>query len=412
MLKKLKRRFIAISMSLVTVVLMMFYLTICAAVVVKFNNDIEQVLRDYANATILDVVPSIGDSDKNNSMIAQYSGNVCVVNVSGISGVIQVMDISRANINADVLEFAVNSVLRSGGTFGHINGLNLFYCKSQSLIGTQIAFADSTQYFSYLESMLVAGGCLCVVAIVILFFISNGLANMCLKPVERTWKQQQDFIADASHELKTPLTVILTNSNILQAHKDDTIENQLKWVDSTNEEATHMKELVDKLLLLAKTDNFRQNNKFSDVDMSELTTRLSLQFEPVAYEKGVALNTEIEQGIHLKGDATALNQIVHILLDNAVKYAGLGGEAFLYLSKRQNYVYLSAKNTGAPIPPEDLPHIFERFYRSDKSRTSGSGYGLGLAICKNLAEQHKADITVTSNEASGTVFTVRFRLSR
>ena len=120
----------------------------------------------------------------------------------------------------------------------------------------------------------------------------------------------------------------------------------------------------------------------------------------------------------MKGDAVALNQIVHILLDNAVKYAGVGGEAVLTLKKRRAYhlkrfigydIYLSAKNTGTPIPQEDMPYIFERFYRSDKARTAGGGYGLGLSICKNLASLHGADITVSSDEVNGTLFTVRFK---
>lgn len=412
MLKRLKHRFVAISMVLVFVVLVFFYLTVCASVVLKFNKDIEEVLRDYATATILGPYPNIGEKDEANSLIALYSGNVCVVSFSSASGEIKELEMSRAHISQNILQYSVDAALRSEDVFGHINGVNLFYYKDQTMIGSQISFADSTQYFAYMEQMLIVGGVMCGFALIVLFFICNGLANMCLKPVEKAWKQQQNFIADASHELKTPLTVILTNGNILEAHKNETISNQIKWVESTNEEATHMKDLVNKLLLLAKTDNIKQNNMFTDVDLSELAVKLSLQYDPVAYEKGVTLNTEIEQGIHIKGDPTALNQIIHILIDNAVKYAGLGGEATLYLTRRQNYVYLSAKNTGEPIPEEDIPHIFERFYRSDKSRTSGNGYGLGLAICKNLAELHKAEITVTSNKLSGTVFTVKFKVGR
>ena len=148
------------------------------------------------------------------------------------------------------------------------------------------------------------------------------------------------------------------------------------------------------------------------MEFSDLAMRLALQFEPVAFEKGVLIETNIEDGIRIEGDQTALNQIVHILLDNAVKYAGIGGKVELTLKRKQKYVYLSTRNTGAPIPPEDLPHVFERFYRSDKARTSGNGYGLGLAICKNLADLHKAEIGVTSDETDGTVFTVRFRCDR
>ena len=111
-------------------------------------------------------------------------------------------------------------------------------------------------------------------------------------------------------------------------------------------------------------------------------------------------------------------QIIHILLDNAIKYSGIGGEVNLCLKQRysysfkgrSNYIYLSTRNTGTPIPEEDIPHIFERFYRSDKARTSGNGYGLGLSICKNLAQLHNADINVVSNEKIGTIFTVKFKV--
>ena len=410
MLKKLKRRFVAISMLLVSVVFIFFYLVTCAALVVNVNIDIEEVLRNYATANIFEELPNIGEGNEENSMLVQLSGNVCVVSVSEITGIIEILDSSRAYISENILEQAVNSAMSSDEQFAHLPGVNLFFYKASNVFGTKIAFADSTHYFSYLKDILTAGTLFFAIALIVLFIVNLGLANMCLKPVEKTWAQQQDFIADASHELKTPLTVILTNGNILQSHPDKTVGEQMQWVESTNEEASHMKELVDKLLLLAKTDNMRQNNQFADVNMTELATRLALQYDPVAYEKGITLTTHIEDNIHITGDQTALNQMVHILLDNAVKYAGMGGEVELFLTKRQNCVYLSSKNTGTPIPPEDLPHIFERFYRSDKVRTSGSGYGLGLAICKNLAEQHRADISVTSNAVTGTVFTVKFRL--
>ena len=116
--------------------------------------------------------------------------------------------------------------------------------------------------------------------------MSRFMARIFIRPVEKAWSQQQNFIADASHELKTPLTVILANTNILQEHKADTINNQYKWIESTQVEANHMKELVDKMLILAKSDNMKVNNMFSDVDMSELATRLCLQFEPIAFENG------------------------------------------------------------------------------------------------------------------------------
>lgn len=417
MLKKLRKRFVAISMSIICLVLMTFYLITVALFFLTMTFDLRAVLQQYSAAHHLDSIPVIGENDENDSVFALYSGGICVVEVKDL-GSVAVLEFSRANIDEAILAKAVPYVLNSDAEFGHITSVNLFYSKSKVDMGYRIAFADSTQYYAYMKTFFVDGTILIVLTSLFFWGIMRFLAKMCLRPVEKAWAQQKNFIADASHELKTPLTVILTNSGILKSHSEDTVENQIKWIDSTYEEANHMKELVDKLLLLAKTDNMSQKNMFADVDLSELSMQLALQYEPVAFEKGVLLNSDIDKDIHLNGDSVALNQIIHILLDNAIKYAGENGVVTLslkskhsyYLKNRNGYVYLSTHNTGAPIPEEDIPYIFDRFYRSDKARTSGNGYGLGLSICKNLAGLHNADISVVSNETVGTVFTVKFKL--
>lgn len=417
MLIKLRRRFVAISMSIICSVLVVFYVFSSTVLFVTMTMDMQSVLTRFSSSSDVDTLPQIGEGDRDDSLFALHSGNVCVVDVKEL-GKIAILDFSRANMDEAILSQAVTRVLKSGNDFGHINELNLFFSKTDISYGSRIAFADSTQYFEYLKVILVDGTILIVFASLFLWTIMRFLATMCLKPVEKAWEQQKNFIADASHELKTPLTVILANSGILKSHKDDVINDRIQWVDSTYEEATHMKELVDKLLLLAKTENMSKKNMFTDVDLSDLSMQLALQYEPVAFEQGVMLYTDIDKNIRLNGDSVALNQIIHILLDNAIKYAGNEGEVTLSLKKRHSYslkrntgyIYLSTRNTGEPIPEEDIPHLFERFYRSDKARTSGSGYGLGLSICKNLASLHNADISVTSDKENGTVFTVKFRM--
>ncbi len=417
MLKKLRRRFVAISMSIISTVLIVFYLISSSVFFVSITFDMRSVLQTFSNADRTNYLPQIGNSNEDNSLFAFHSSNVCVVDVKEF-GSVTVLDFSRANMDESILSRAVSYALNSPRNFGHIYELNLFYNRNDLIFGSRIAFADSTQYFSYLKIMLVDGIILIIAASVFLWFIMRILATMCLRPVEKAWEQQKNFIADASHELKTPLTVILTNSGILRSHKEDTIERQMQWVESTYEEANHMKELVDKLLLLAKTDNMSRKNMFTDVNLSDLAMQLALQYEPVAFENGVFLDSQIEKNIHIEGDSVALNQIIHILIDNAIKYAEKNTEIVLSLKKRHSYslrkdtgyIYLSTKNMGPPIPDEDIPHLFERFYRSDKARTSGSGYGLGLSICKNLASLHDADISVTSDAVNGTVFTVKFKV--
>ena len=410
MIKKLKHRVVAISMVLVSVAVALFYLMGCAAIALMCRMEVQNVLEDSADVNAFNFLPSFDSG--NMEGYGLYYGNICVVNYNTVDNSIRIMEGSSAFLNDDLLVSAVQASLKGNEPFNELIDLGLFSYRSETTFGYNIAFTTTAQYRSQMGSVLIGGSCAFVLTVFALYLINLFIAGISLKPVQRTWEQQQNFIADASHELKTPLTVILTNSNILMAHQDDTVREQLKWIDSTNEEATHMKDLVDKLLILAKTDNMQKNKLFSSVEFSDLAMRLALQFEPVAFEKGVLIETNIEDGIRIEGDQTALNQIVHILLDNAVKYAGIGGKVELTLKRKQKYVYLSTRNTGAPIPPEDRPHVFERFYRSDKARTSGNGYGLGLAICKNLADLHKAEIGVTSDETDGTVFTVRFRCDR
>lgn len=417
MLNKLRRRFVTISMSIIIMVLAFFYLISAVIFFLTITVDMRSVLHTFAVTPETVLYPQIGTNNSQDSLFALHAGNVCIVEAKEF-GNITVLDFSRANMDEAIVSEAVAFALDTEYEFGHIYDLNLFYYKHSFINGTRIAFADSSQYFQYIKIILFDGGIFMLLSSLFLWAVMRFLAKMCLKPVERAWDQQKNFIADASHELKTPLTVILTNNGILQSHKDETVESQLQWIHSTDEEANHMKGLVEKLLLLAKTDNMSRTNQFETVNLSDLAMQSALQFEPVAFENGVSLVTDIENNIFIEGDAVALNQIIHILLDNAVKYAGIGGEAVLTLKKRRAYhlkrfigydIYLSAKNTGTPILEEDIPYIFERFYRSDKARTTGGGYGLGLSICKNLAALHGADIDVTSNAENGTVFTVRFK---
>lgn len=409
MIKKLRRRFIGTTMGLVGVVMVFLFIFTMVIMFVLVTQDMQAFLRECATID-LSTYPGIDETQSGSSnLVAQYLGRVCVVEVTD-SGKIVVLDISRTDIDMNILQNAVRTVEAGDYTFGILNRSNLFFYRVEWSHGQRIAFVDSSAYMQYLKAMFFYGGFLCLFAMFVIYLISRFLAKMMIKPVEKAWRQQKEFIADASHELKTPLTVILANNNILQMYKSDTVENQMKWIESTQEEATHMKELIDNLLMLAKTENMQESRIHTEIDVSFLANKIALQFEPVAYEKGVNLICDIDNGIKLKGDSTAINQMMHILLDNAVKYAGLGGEAQFSLKKRQNFVYLSAKNTGEPISQEDMPHLFERFYRSDKARTSGNGYGLGLSILNNLAQMMGAQVNVTSDSTNGTVFTVRFRL--
>lgn len=174
-----------------------------------------------------------------------------------------------------------------------------------------------------------------------------------------------------------------------------------------------MKNLIDNLLYLARSDATSDALPRVRLPLSEELTDNVLQFEPVAFEGNITLNTNIQPDLWITGNPTQIRQLIHILMDNAFKYAGKNGSVHVRLWKKGNYIRLAIHNTGKPIPAEDLPHIFERFYRSDKARTQKTqdgGYGLGLAIAKTIAKGHKGKISVTSTAKEGTVFTVTFKV--
>ena len=241
------------------------------------------------------------------------------------------------------------------------------------------------------------------------FLISLLLSGLALRPAERAWEQQRRFVADASHELKTPLTVILTNTGILLRHPEQTVAQQRKWVEYIREEAQRMRELVEDLLFLARHDAGRDQAPAQTVDLAELLWSALLPFEPVAFEQGVTLESGIQSGVTVRGRSEELRRLAAILLDNAVKYAGPQGQVRVALARgEKGGACLTVRNTGPAIPPEHLEHLFERFYRADNSRArSSGGYGLGLAIAKSIVDSHRGTITVQSREEEGTCFTVR-----
>ncbi len=231
-----------------------------------------------------------------------------------------------------------------------------------------------------------------------------------LGPVKEAWRSQKQFVADASHELKTPITVILANAGILLGHKDSTIREQQKWVEYISAEAGRMKELVENMLFLTRSDTEGNHTVRSSVNLSDVVVSCLLVFESVAFESGLKLNGEVAPELYVNGNEGELKQLVMILLDNACKYTEEKGSVTVILERSQDKVRLSVNNTGDGIRPEDLPHLFERFYRADKSRARNQGgYGLGLAIARQIVVNHKGKITVESNPKNGTTFRVQLQ---
>lgn len=247
-----------------------------------------------------------------------------------------------------------------------------------------------------------AAGILCIASLGVMLFLSAALSRLAVRPVSEAWEAQKRFVAEASHELKTPLTVILANNSILASHPDETVASQRKWIESTGEESFRMKSLIERLLTLARSDAGYFTAEIRETDLAPVVQEQVLSFEPAAYEKNMTISCRTEN-IRLATDPVQLSRILQIYLDNAVKYGARGTEISVELAYVSGAAVLSVKNFGETIPSGELSRVFDRFYRADKSRTA-EGFGLGLSIAKSIAGELGVRLSAESSEENGTVF--------
>lgn len=409
MIKKLRIQFILINMgfviSILTVVLGIFYVS---------NH--KRIMRDTSMALIQSINHERYKMPPNKVEFGRKpeknSTPLIPVFVITLKSDNTIEDIEENNITVtnELATSLIKLVNDSGASEGYLKDYSLRYKKIPVKDGSKIGFADQSYERDSSEVLLV--NCILVffIAVILFFLLSLFLSRLALKPVEKAWEQQNQFIADASHELKTPLTVILANLQILFTHKERTIKEQEKWLVNTKEEADRMRQLVEELLFLARSDTQTVEGiqaLKSSLDFGELVLNGVLLFESVAFESKVTLNNEIESDIILEGSEAQLKQLITILLDNACKYAGINGTVSVFLKKSAGHAVLTISNTGEPISPAEQTHIFERFYRTDQSRVrKEGGYGLGLSIAKTIIDQHKGKISVASSTEVGTVFTI------
>lgn len=227
-----------------------------------------------------------------------------------------------------------------------------------------------------------------IVTLTVFFFLSVFLARKIVAPLERNYQKQKQFISDAGHELKTPVSIVNANVELLSREIGD---NQ--WLQNIQYENGRMDMLVGQLLDLARTET--ATPQMEHIDFSRLVAGEALPFESVAFEKELVLSCDIPNGIYVEGDSAQLKQIVSILLDNAVRHSKEPGEIRLTLTKEHGFAKLSVINKGDEIPVEQRKQIFERFYRVDTARNGeDKHYGLGLAIAKVITTSHKGQIEV------------------
>ena len=422
MIKKLRARIIFINMALMGIVILAIFTTVCVNSYSNAVNDMERGLNQVVGNRDFDRDRATDDNappfDKESKGSFKQKPNIhdnepmqissyVIVELDDDGNITNTTE-NNVSIDADDLEECVKLARQSNSISGQIGDYGLMYVKHDFMEVHKIVFASNNMVFANLRNTVLVSVGLFFGSMVIIFLISLWLSGLAVKPVKKAWEQQKQFVADASHELKTPLTVILANNNIMMSHPQSRVTDEHQWLESTEEEAQHMKQLIDQMLFLAKSDAGNTQVQLSEVNLSEIVEGSALNFEPVAFEREVLIDTDIRPDILMQGNQLQLNQLAHILIDNAVKYAEDNSTVTIALHKHGDGTEFTVNNKGSVISKEEMEHIFDRFYRAEKSRTT-KGYGLGLAIAQRIVEDMNGKITVQSNQTDGTTFTVYFK---
>lgn len=393
MLKKLRIKFICIIMSLVSILLCIIFSILIHSAQQRLEQESIQALHNAAND------PGFFHEPRETPATLPY-----FVMRQDLLGSMQISGtIYYAQYSPEVLSDLWRTASQSDGRVHLLKEYDLKYLKSETPHGIRCAFVDISSHKILMDTLLGVSFSVGILSFAMLLGISILLSWWVVKPVEKAWDQQRQFVADASHELKTPLTVIMTSAELLQNPACEPEQRQ-QFHRSILTMSHQMRKLVEGLLDLARVDNGSVTLNFSQVDLSGLIAEGVLPFEPVYFEKGLTLLSEIEPGIRCKGSEPHLKQVLDVLLDNALKYSSPLSDVTVKLKRHGIHSILSVSSRGDPISPEDQKNIFKRFYRIDKARTRTGSYGLGLSIAQSIVEEHRGKIWVESIHEQNTFY--------
>ncbi len=406
MIRKLRWQFVAACMGLIAAVLAIVFGCVWASAQNALEHSSHMALEQALSRRGGDLLPGFRQNGGDDQVLLPYF----TVQVWGTTVYVTGGTYSGLE-DTDALTAILTDCLSQEADEGSLPGYALRYLRQDDGLYTQIAFVDISLETAALRQMMASYLRIGLLSLLLLAGASFLLSLRVTRPVERAWRQQRQFFSDASHELKTPLTVILSNAEMLET--SDLPERESRWRDNILSESRQMKTLVEEMLTLSRTEDAQRKPTVADVDLSDLSEDCALAFEPVAFEAGKPLSWNVTPALTVSGDGEKLRRLLSILLDNAAKYGAPGEGIVLSLRAERSQAVLSVSNGsgGHPIPPEELPRLFERFYRADASRGEQSGFGLGLPIAQAIAKEHHGALRAESDEQT-TRFTFTLPLKK
>ncbi len=402
-MNNLKKKVFTLIFGILSISILGFIIVFNVGKYLEYNKIISNSLRNLSN----------NEEDKNrlnkdngfkDNNIRYMDKVIYTLLLNNDNSIKEVINLSNNSIDIDSIKSLGQSILNNNNIkkeyIGNIyfNKYSYIYSNSKYLI-----IIDNSSIQNGLYNYLLISLSLFILLEVIVYLISMILTSWIIKPVINSFEKQKEFIADASHELKTPLSVIMASSEALEDNL-----NEVKWLNNIKSEANRMNILIKNLLELASFEK-KETYILKEDDLSKVVYLAVLTFDAKAYESDIKLESKIDSNIKFNFDTYSINELVEILLDNALKHADKKSTIVVSLKEQGNNIILSVTDTGDIIPKGEEEKIFERFYRLDKSRSRKENrYGLGLAIAKNIVINHNGKISAES-VGKVTTFKVLFR---
>jgi signal transduction histidine kinase len=407
MINQLKRKFIMITMSSLCLVLLLLVGTINIINFNQTNQTAEETLRilsenkgefpDFKRGIEppREKRPGFEINEETRFQIRYFlveldeEGTVKTLDTSHISAV----------TSGDALEYAddVISSAKTGGYEGYYK-----YKLVETAEGSMLIFLDCRKELQMVLYFLLTSGAVAIGTLLFVFILVSIFSKRAINPIIKSMEKQRQFITDAGHEIKTPLAIISANADVLELTNGES-----EWINSIRNQTTRLDKLVKNLLTLSRMEEDNIEISYRDFDLSSCVDTIARSFQAVAENQNKKLRIDIQLGLMFHGDEGCIEQLVSTLLDNAMKYSNDQGSIALHLTQQKKNLKLEVFNTVDGMDTKNLDRLFDRFYRSDASRSRETGgYGIGLSIAKSIVEAHHGKITAHSEDGSSIMFTV------
>lgn len=405
MIKKIRYKFILASMIALTLVITIIVGTINIIGYINIIKTADEKLELISNNNGIFPTARPSNDKKNDynlspeapfetryfSVIVRKNGDIFGVNIDKIAAIDELSAITYTK-----------EIMKNKKDKGFIN--NYRFIVKENNNQKIYVFVDCNSDLNTFHNFLYGSIILSILGITTIFVLVLILSKIIVKPIEESYKKQKHFITDASHDLKTPLTVIDASADVLEMEIG---ENE--WVCSIKEQVTKLSKLTENLLLLSKMSEENQKLVFTDFSLSEVLLEAIKPFQSVAISQNKSIITEIPSNISFCGDINLIAQLFTLLMDNALKYSDLNGQIKISLEEKNKTKRITFYNTVENIEIGNLNYLLDRFYRNDKSRNSNTGgHGIGLSIAKSIIDTHTGKININSTDGKSITFVIVF----